>query len=210
MAKTYDNLEDAKSKLYGTIVYYEDTPVYVKGVFNGVDAVPGGKENDFYLQVTDNLVGKKHSIKPVVDPKFNFTKFNLGYANHKTSAAWWYRMPLKQYRQGLKSDQLRFHASEKAMGMGGQFSFNGAMCINDMLMNVYPNIEVAEKEARDADYTRVVAFHKNFAMSYDHIHKDMILEYKGQVIGYIAGGNFHLIDECEHLHESLKEVCNAR
>jgi len=204
MAKSYDNIEDAKAKLAASIVYYDGVPVYIKNVDEQGDG-------SFHAILTNTLTGKHLMQKDITDPLFNFTRFNLGYSNHKASACWWYRVPAKQYKQGLKSDQLRHKASDPAMATGGGFAFNPTTCINEMLINQYPSMEEAEKAVRDADWTRVVAFHKNFAMSYDKIHKDMLLEYKGTVIGFINKNlGLQLVEEYEHLYESLKEVVNVR
>lgn len=196
MAKYYDNLDDVKSKLVGTIVYYDGTPVIVKSA--EVD------EGELAVQITNHLSARGTSIKKITDPLLNYMKFNLGYANYSHGAVWWYRVPHRQYRQGLKHEQMRYSISERALNPG--HTFQAGNSVNEMLLNKYPSIETIEEKIRDSA-TPVMAFHKNFAMSWDRVHKDMIVEYKGQIIGCMSGHHeFKLMDEYNHLQESLMEV----
>ena len=201
MAKHYDNLEDVKSKLVGTIVYYDDVPVVVKAA----DLYP--EDGSLAVVITNHLAARGTSIRKIDDPLLNYMKFNLGYANYAHGAVWWYRMPHRQYRQGLKNEQMRYSISERGMNPG--HSFQAGNSVNEMLLNKYPSIETIEEKLKDADrdHSIVMAFHKNFAMSYDKIHKDMIVEYKGSVIGCMSDKReIKLLDEYNHLNESLREA----
>ena len=197
MAKHYDNIDDVKSKLVGTIVYYDGVPVIVKSA----DIYQDG---ELAVHITNSLSARTTSMRKITDPLLNYMKFNLGYDNYNHGAAWWYRIPHRQYRQGLKNEQLRYSISDRAMNPG--YQFNASKVIDDMLLNKYPHIEEIEKHLRDQERL-CMAFHKNFAISYDRVHDDMILEYKGQVIGCMSKmDEFKLMDEFTHLNESLKEA----
>ena len=206
MAKSYDNLEDVKSKLLGTIVMYDGVPCHIKQVYTAADY--GNDEHEYWL-ATSNLGGRLVITRGLTDPLFNFTKFNIGYANYKSAAVWWYRLPYKQYRQGLKADQFRYHASEKAAALG-IFSFGTGKDIDQMLKAEYPGFEEVEKTIKSQEnggLPIVQAFHKNFALSHDRIHDDMILEYKGQLIGNIIDRKtFKLLSEYSHLNEVVQET----
>lgn len=203
MAKTYDNLEDVRSKLLGTIVYYDGVPVPIK------DVQPDGAGNFEILFAKSILGGRGHDTKLLTDPGFNFNRFNLGYANHNSGAYWWYRIPAKQYQQGIKANQMNYKTT--LAHNGGLIMFKMGQAIDMMLRNDYPDFDVAHKRAMDGvDEGLTVAFHKDFAVSWDKIHKDLILEYKGKLIGHMPGKDIKLIDEFEHLYESCKEAVGVR
>lgn len=203
MSKYYDNIDDVKSKLVGTIVYYDGVPVVVKAA----DFHP---EGGFGVITSTHLVGRTTVMRKIDDPLLNYMKFNLGYSNNNHGAVWWYRVPQRQYRQGLKAEQMRYTCSERSLNPG--YNFQATESINRMLLNKYPDIDTIEKKFRDNEVNTVMAFHKNFAMSYDRIHDDMVVEYKGQLIGCIAKEfgrdqpTFKLMNEYIHLNESLKEA----
>lgn len=204
MAKYYDNLEDAKAKLLNTVVYYDEVPVLVKDVVQDPYSDGG-----FQIVFTQSLIGRGLETKPIASSGFNFTRFNIGYANYAHGALWWYRLPAKQYQQGLKGNQLSY----KGVGVQSQLgtSFKPSQTIELMLLNKYPDFDDALKTIRSsADEGMSVAFHKDFAMSWDKIHKDLLLEYKGKLIGHMPGNDIKLIDEFEHLYEPCKEAIGVR
>lgn len=191
----YDNLEDVRSKLLGTYVYYEGKAVLVKDIG---EVTPGT-----YMLTIVPPNGRSRKNCLLDDPNLNYMRYNLGYSNHGHSAAWWYRMPLKQYRQGLKNEQMRLYASKDEYLHRVEFGFNKP--ITDMLEGVYPKFEEIEKPLKDKN-AEVIAFHKDFAASWDAIHRDMVLEYKGKSIGCFKKNDFELMEEFQHLTEALKEA----
>lgn len=200
MSLTYDNLEDARSKLLGTIVYYDGAPVSVKDV-------QMDKPNEFVLFV-NSLTGRGITAKKLVDPAFNFTRFNLGYANYNDGGCyWWYRVPKKQYQQGLRAEQLKFKSSSHL----GNPIFRPSKPVQDMLTDSYPEFEECVKTIRDTPFPIVRAFNKDFAMSYDKIHDDLVIEYKGQQVGAMPSRyEIKLIEEFKHLYEPCKEILGVR
>lgn len=201
MGKYYDNIEDVRSKLLGTIVYYNEAPVVVKDVQQS-------PEKTFDVFFTKSFFGRGFETKPLTDPGFNFSRFNIGYANHGANGAvWWYRQPAKQYQQGLKANQLSYRTS--GVGHVGVM-FKVGQPIEQMLLNKYPNYDEALKTIHSVDDNISVAFHKDFAVSWDKIHKDALLEYKGKLIGYMPGSEIKLIDEFQHLYEPCKEAIGVR
>lgn len=202
-ALLFDNLEDVQAKFQQTICYYEKKSVMVKSAHYAENAEGVKDGNKFQLAITP-LSGRVKIIQ-LEDPALNYKEFNLGYANCGQYAVWWYRKPIKQYRQGLKRDQLAFSSSEPYIdGMEFTFSKNYTM----MLENDYPNMEAVEKWLRDKK-VKIMAFHKDFALTWDYIHEDFILEYRGSKIGTSINGNlkeFRLLAEFRHLAESLQEA----
>ena len=203
MAKHYDNLEDVKSKLAATIIYHDKIPVYCK------TALCDGYGKEFFLQITKSLSSKVITQVPLVDPKLNWTEYNIGYTNHECGALWWYRKPIRQYRQGLKNEQMGYIASEKTYNPGAGFGINKS--VEAMLLNQYPDIDEIEKKLKDTEVP-VVAFHKDFALSWDKIHKDMLIEHKGKLIGCMQGklSKIQLADDYEYLTETIQEIIGVR
>lgn len=202
MGKYYDNIEDVRSKLLGTIVYYNETPVVVKDVQQSL-------EKTFDVFFTKSFFGRGFESRPLTDPGFNFSRFNIGYANYGANGAvWWYRQPAKQYQQGLKANQLSYRTTAGASHVGVMFKVSQP--IEQMLLNKYPNFDEALKAVHGLDDTVAIAFHKDFAVSWDKIHKDALLEYKGKLVGHMPNSEIKLIDEFQHLYEPCKEAIGVR
>jgi hypothetical protein len=146
--------------------------------------------------------GRKHIIL-LDDEQFNCTDFNIGYVNFLQGCVWYYRVPQKQYRQGLHPNQVKAKMSKREHAQG--VNFNMGKPVADMLENTYP------RPARAIDLIKtgaavVVAFHRDFAISLDRIHADYIVEHKGTLVGHTADlKDFRLMEEFQHLSEKLQE-----
>lgn len=200
----FDNLDDVNSKFKNTVCYYEDKAVLVKACGYQQDPETGKFiEGKFLLNVaTYNNRGKDIKLE---DPKFRYKDYNLGYANHAHSAVWWFRKPLKQYQQGLKRDQL---ANICSFDPFHEENFSFAPSYIDMLENDYPSMVLIKKQLQ-AHQAQVMAFHKNFAVSWDDVHEDFVLEYRGKKVGVSLNGNldeYKLLPEFKHLAEALQEA----
>lgn len=199
MAAQFDNLEDVGGKFNQTVCVYNGKPVYVVCAETDAEIVGG-----FVLYIQDKN-GKKQYIK-LTDPKFSYKDFNLGYANSGPFASWWYRKPSKQYQQGLRHNQLSYRTS--IPGTGPEEPFGYSKPFNRMLENDYPKLEDCMKWLRDK-HAQAVAFHRDFALSWDAIHGDYIIEYRAKQIGSSVNPGVSavkLMDEYTHLTEALKEA----
>lgn len=196
MAAKFDNIDDVNSKFLGTICYYEKMPVLIKASMPSNEE-PGG----FALNVTNP--GGRNKFVQLNDPLFDYKNFNIGYANQGPVAVWWYRKPLRQYHQGLKKSQMGFKLAIGDYGMEEQFNYSKPYI--NMLKNVYPELPQCEMWLK-TDHLKSVAFHKDFAVSWDEIHKDFILEYRGKKVGNSIGANlkdYKLVDNADYLKEAL-------
>lgn len=199
----YDNLDDAKSKLLQTIIYHKGLAVYVKDVQGELDPVKGETYINYILKV-QGLDKKGMIAVKLDDPDLNYMNFKLGYSNHQGSAIYWFRKPVKQYKQGLRGDQVQCRTSNPNFYGGVAFEFNHNIAA--MLEGKYPSIE----DVRDAvklQAAGTVAFHPNFAVGYDDVHNDFILEYKANKIGHTPDfKNIQIIDKFAFVRESLMEA----
>jgi hypothetical protein len=192
---SYDNLEDAKVKLFQTYCLYKGRAFIVKDV-----ALVADKK---FMVMGTSLASGRTVECMIDDPEFNCSNYNIGYVNQYHAAAWFYRIPLKQYRQGLRHCQVRLKASKSAYR---DMSLGANKAVGRMLENDYPAFDEACGLIKEGT-AEIIAFHKDFAMTYDGIHRDFLIEYKGENIGYTHDGkDFKLMDERSHLIEALKEA----
>lgn len=197
----YDNYEDAKNKLGQTFCLYKGKAFTVSGVY----PVDGAKIEDPKFYVQGKHMRGRASLGGILleDPDFNCSDYNIGYINQHGVAAWFYRVPMKQYKQGLRHDQVGIRCSNP--GFHG-IEFKHGPYLGQMLENDYPDFKKAAQLLLDGECA-LIAFNRNFAMSRDNIHKDFILEYKGGQIGFSPNlEDFKLMPEHEHLLEALKEA----
>ena len=201
----FDNLNDVDMKFTSTICYHKGKAVYIKGV--GYQQNPNtGQNYEDRFEVICCEYGRRNKQVKLEDPDFSYRDYNMGYANAGDYAAWYYRVPLKQYRQGLRHDQVSRVISEPVFYDLPDFSFKPQFI--DMLENRYPPIHEVEKDLKNG-VARVEAFHKDFALSYDKIHEDMVIEYRGQKVGMSINHDlkeFKLLPEFKFVQEALAEA----
>lgn len=194
----YDNLEDAKTKLVGTFCMYGGKAFTIKLL---QEVAPG----KYHVTGSEMLNGREVTCD-IDDPKFNCSDYNIGYLNRMSAAAWFYRVPMKQYKQGLRHDQVSMKCSHR--GFYG-VEFRAGKPLGQMLENIYPTMSEAAKLLKDQEAS-IVAFGRNFAMTLDTVHADYIIEYKGGNVGFTHDlETFKLMKEHEHLYEALKEAAQS-
>lgn len=198
----YDNLNDAQTKLNGTYAYYDGKAILIKSVHPRNDMKPNNGE---YLIIPVNMAGTRQ-LEPfhMEDPKFNCWRYNLGYANKRGYAAWFYRRPVKQWKQGLRHDQVdsRFSAMD---GEYGGIDFRGVH-IAEMLENRYAKLSTAAAAVQQGE-AKIMAFHRHFALSFDKFHDDFLVEYKGVKFASSKDlKSFKIVKGFEHIDEALKEA----
>lgn len=199
----FDLLEDVIQKFSGTVIMYDKKAFYIKAV-----CVDGANPGKFLLQGAAPNARSYKNIN-LHDPALNYRDFKIGYVNGGHYAAWWYRSPHKQWSQGLKSNQMKWRIS--APGGHAHDNFGYSKPFINMLEDIYPNLEVVKKALIDQN-TMAMAFHRDFALSYDDIHDDFVLEYHGSKIGASMDRDlkqFKIIPEARHLMEALKEARNV-
>lgn len=200
MAAVIDILEDVNQKFYGTIVMYDKKATLVKSV--GLHPEIAG---EFTLAIA---LPNARTLKYInlSDPLLNYQHFNIGYANCPPGATWWFRKPHKQWAQGLKQNQMGYIVGPG--GNGPQENFGPSGHFNKMLENIYPTITECKQLLGSKHYS-TIAFHRNFALSYDDLHEDFLLEYHGVRIGTSLDKDlkqFKIKAEASHLIQALMEA----
>lgn len=203
MVAKFDILEDVSTKFNGTVVMYDKKAAKCIGV-NHDEAKPG----EFQIQIAHSNSRNPKFIN-VADPLLNYKEYNLGYCNGGSYCSWWYRKPHKQWAQGLKSGQMGWKISAPGGHAHDNFGFTGPFI--KMLEGIYPHIEEVKKLLVDQE-SGAQAFHKDFALSYDDVHDDFVLEYRGTKIGASIDRElkqFKIMSEARHLLEALQEARNV-
>lgn len=202
----FDNVDDLQTKFVSTICMYDGQAVFVKQVAEKAD-----KRFTLFIVNHGKYTRGKHI--ELTDPAFNYVDFNIGYANYQKRCVWWYRKPIRQYRQGLKSEQMGYR-NPGGMYMDdlvdmANFGISGVYV--NMLENNYPHLNDCKLLLDRDDGVKSIAFHCDFAISYDDMHNDYIMEYCGTKIGTshnLIG--FNLKPEYKHLTEALREAANVQ
>lgn len=203
MAAEFDILDDVSTKFTGTVVMHDKKAALVKSSHSDPE-----KPGQFLLCVALPQARNLKNIN-LNDPLLNYKNYQIGYANGGTYCTWWYRKPHKQWAQGLKSGQMGYKISVAGGHAHDNFGFNGPFI--KMLEGVYPDIEIVKKALIDGA-VGAMAFHRDFALSYDDIHDDFVLEYHGTKIGASIDRElkqFKIMPEARHLIEALQEARNV-
>lgn len=199
MAVKFDNIDDVISKFVGTVCYYEGKPVRVEKALHSMV-----NEGSFTFILKPSDGGPLKSIE-ITDPKFNYRDFNLGYANLSSHAVWLFRRPLKQYQQGLRHNQVGMLCAVPA-GQLPDDGFGFTKNYIKMLSDDYPPLSVCTKQVT-VDGRHSSAFHRDFAISFNPLHGDYTIEFRGKNIGISHDlVDFKLTPAHEHLRETLQEV----
>lgn len=199
----FDLLEDVNQKFMGTVVLYEKKAALVKGVTSSA-VTPG--QFSLHLAIVN---ARSLKVVDTNDPLLDYKNYQIGYCNGGSHASWWYRKPHKQWSQGLKSNQMGFRISVAGGHAHDNFGFSGPF--NKMLEGIYPNIEAVKKNLIDKSCS-ALAFHRDFALSFDDVHDDFVLEYHGTKIGASIDRElkqFKIMPEARHLIEALQEARNV-
>lgn len=199
----FDLLEEVNTKFANTIVMFDKKAFAIKEV---------GHDQEVKGQFT--LVGipyqsRNAKVIKLSDPALDYKNYNIGYVNGGDYASWWFRKPQKQWAQGLKANQTGYRISMAGGHAHDNFGFSRPFI--NMLEGIYPDIEVVKKSLIDREI-QAMAFHKDFALSYDDIHDDFVLEYHGTKIGASIDRDlkqFKIMPEARYLIEALQEARNV-
>lgn len=202
----YENAEEVKFRLEGSVVLYEGRPVYINKVsVPGADDVAEIARVYFYelpLKPKNNEVRKYLSSK-----KFDLTPFRMGYMNHKEGTVFVMRSPVRQHKQGFSVN------SSKILDVSGQrlgwLGFNNMIHDQgfvDMVNGVYPDFKTAgdiiEEGKRES-----IAISPSFALTLDKDLDVLVLFNKGTKCGLAFKGdkNIRVSKKFHFLKEEMEQ-----
>jgi hypothetical protein len=211
VSPVFDTVTDANQKLVGTVILYNEAPIYVT---KAVDhAFEPGKVS-VGLKYT-HLVGGEEGLCKLTEPEVDFRSIHarLGYMNavskvgHK-QAIFVQRMAKRLSVQGLASNNLKFQQFDGTPSLEQyQSKFDEhykQKYFSDMLKGTYPSkAEAADLLLKDKDRVSV-AFNRYFALLRKNVGP-YFLEYKGREVGWSTNlKKYNLSGAYEHLGETLE------
>lgn len=211
----YDNTDLAKQKLHGTICYYDGRAVMVKEItYNYGKDDPNHEKPPAIGARIFHIDGSKPGafVVSLDDPKFQFMEYNTGYINFSGYALWYYRVPHRQWKQGLHRSQFQMRDYSKLMDYHDFDNFGSNEFTAAMLENRYPSFKEALATLENPNYLKM-AFHKDFALYRDKMRKDFMIEWKGFPAAFQYKDfddpnviKFRCAPEMGYLKESIQEM----
>lgn len=137
------------------------------------------------------------------------TPVHIGYCNLNTTVSeYLFRLPERQYKQGLQINRLRFLNPSKPLSSVYIQSNPGFV---DAYINKYPKLSEIEDTANCVENFRQ-AFHKEYAL---HFYVDTFtLLYRSTAVGSyninkVLNGQITLLDEYKFLTEEVEEIIHG-
>lgn len=193
----FDNMDDCRRYLNGSVCFINDEPVYVSGF-------------DRWSAVCYNLpLGDKTTMQDVRDSAFRASKYKLGYVNRANGDVFYTeRWPARIQAQGLCAANLAVVVNGETRMMGRAMFDRDCLRdkgFRDMLCGKYPSIDEARKMLLGNKGARAVAFGPHHAIRrHEQFSNLYFLEYKGRPISHSQTGEFSLCEEFQY----LEEVCS--
>jgi len=203
----YDTKEEARQKLVGTVVIYDNCPVYV-------DAA-GGNKNHVWLQFRRLPLdrGPESDKRDISDPRWDFRNLGsrLGYimmgvpSSEVWDSVYTSRVPIRASRQGLDKKTV------KVLGVTSYpFAWEHILCqegIVQTMQNLFPSSQEAfDKLVSSGNMIRSVPIGRRLAIMYDLVSPPVLL-YRGDRVAYTDNGlKFKLAAHKQYLREELEDV----
>ena len=181
----WDNLEDCRNQLVGTIVRSNGRPVTVSSVES---------RNGTILCELIGLSDKKRSRTKL---KFlDLSPVKLGYVNGTGTSRYICRTASRRWKHGLDSSNTREVIDGETHGFRHFSLMNRGMAA--AIENNYPTLSESLDYVKKGLVERV-AFSRLFAIN------DRFLFYRGSVVGEVVGEEMVLYNETRYLQELLDE-----
>ncbi|MCA9381303.1 hypothetical protein KC678_03490 [Candidatus Dojkabacteria bacterium] len=155
-----DDWEYAHAKLSDSVITFNNFPYYVKEVTPSCHVHL--KKFYFGESVSANL------------NQLDLTPFSLGYYNSNDSCIYVKRVPQRNWKQGLRTNNIASN--------GGFVEFESEGFLN-CLLDKYPSIDDCIEFISCQEY-KAISFHKQFALG-SKFKKGFNLLYKDKKVGYI-------------------------
>lgn len=168
----FDNIADAKMRVYGSVVRYKGMPVYISNVF----------ENDEHTLYASfyNLITEEERKKVFLKSRyFDFTAFPLGYVNSdEIGAIYLERKAVRKFKAGLNTQNIKVRENESPQDL--LFSKD----LGKTILNEYPNVIKAFSKVVKKEGAHKVAFSREYAFYFSDLNI-IYLEYKGVHVGWV-------------------------
>ena len=190
----YETVDEVKSRLEGTVVLYQDDPVYITRV-----SMPDAEDRKEIARVffvplplgKEGLIkgGGKEVRKYLSSKHFDLAPFKMGYMNHNGEATFVSRAPVRQYKQGFSQTTAVFtdcrgRKSER-IGFANAIREQGFL---DMVKGKFPDFKTAGDMLGDKEVSSV-ALSRSFCFIVDHDLEALLLLHKGVKCGIAMKGD---------------------
>ncbi len=184
----YETQEEIKFRLESSIVLYDEKPVYITRV-----QYPEGEDEIarvYFRELPYGGAGEKPEMRKYLSSKkFDLAPFKMGYMNHKGSAIFVSRAPVRQNKQGLSSGVTSF--ADVRGQKSGLINFAGLVASQgfvDMFNDKYPDFkQIGDLIGNKEDAS--VAVSRCFAFYIDHDLESLYLMNKGVKCGIAMKGD---------------------
>lgn len=209
----YETAEEIRARLEGTVVRYDNEPVYITRV----------EEDDrddiarvYFRKLPYSDRGEEYR-KYLSSRYFNCSPFQMGYVNYQGKAVLLSRLPARQYKQGLSGNSLMvtdIQGKDARRGFGGIVEKGVLPSFNDLLRSsVFPDLIAKKypsfKEVGEllADDVKSVALSPSYAVAIDRELESLFLFNKGTRVGLALIGDkgIRLSSKFHYLKEELEE-----
>jgi hypothetical protein len=188
----YDTAEYAASRLVETIIRHDGIPVMVQSVGNGVNG-------EITVGITNLMEDDPSYIVPLSECDIN--PVSLGYVNHKKSAHYIMRAPMRRdWRQGLRMLNI-----VDAEGMNPRLI--PYRTIAQTIMGSFPSFKSCLDRLNSKEKIEEMAFNRDFA-----VNREGDMKYKSLfTIGKVdmTNGNLLIGDNFNWVREALEEQMEA-
>lgn len=186
----YETAEEIKFRLEGTVVLYDEKPVYINrvNVPENVDE-KGEVARVFFRELPNIGAGARETRKYLSSKKFDLAPFRMGYFNHKGEAIFASRNPIRQNKQGLCAATLSVSDIKGDPHRGVNFGMLVAVQgFADMINGVFPDFKQIGDMIGDKE-THSAAVSRSFAFYLDHDLESVYLMNKGVRCGIAMKGD---------------------
>jgi len=202
----YETAEEVKFRLEGSVVLYDDKPVYITSV-----NVPGPEDEEEVARVMFRELpfnpqardAKRSTRKYLSSRKFDLAPFRMGYMNLVDKALFVSRRPVRQSRQGLcNATTSIFQADGQRCNNVSFGKLIASQAFVEMISGVYPDFKQARVMMEEGVF-KSVAIGPTFALEVDADLDALILLQKHTQCGIALSGDkgirlsrkFHFLKE---------------
>lgn len=211
----YDTAEEARQKLEGTVVLYDNVPVYI------VTATGNKNKVNLHYQLLPLESGAEKLTRSITDPLWDFRTggTKLGYTEAKNpstgqiESVFLSRVPIRHSRQGLdsKTIQIQQFDRDRLYNISWSDIIQRGDGLNKTVKNIFSTPLIAFKNVTNnfKEY-QSVPIHRKLSLMYDTISPPYLI-YRNEKVGYTEDGTlFKLAKHKQYLSEELQDMVGLK
>jgi len=202
MVAAYDSLEHARQQLQGTVVMFDEAPVWINEIFQA----------DNGLAVNLSILPRIHDpiIVSLTDHRLDARNLGsrLGYVNMNTEAVYLSRIPSRQTKQGLARTNVFVAVADSGGDRGPRpYRLNFDRVMNtpgfvDAMANAYPDLDRCKELFDGNPDISSLAISKDFAVVREELGYYILL-YRNDRVGWGDLQGFKVPDEYSYLRNRM-------